>query len=79
MIPSHMLEGYLVARSPKPWYREDRQAWFVTINGDRHNLGSDEKEAKRKFHELMAAPIVEVKKPDPDVLLVLHFVFATPT
>src|ERR1700686_4294918 len=53
---SHMLEGYPVARSPKPWYREDRQAWFVTINGDRHNLGPDEKEAKRKFHEMMAAP-----------------------
>jgi integrase len=45
-----------VARSPKPWYREDRQAWFVNINGRRHNLGTDEKEAKRKFHELMAAP-----------------------
>jgi hypothetical protein len=57
VIPSwHLLEGYPVARSPKPWYREDRQAWFVTINGKRVNLGSDEKEAIRKFHELMAAP-----------------------
>ena len=45
-----------MARIPKPWYREDRQAWFVTINGERHNLGPNEKEAKRKFHELMAAP-----------------------
>ncbi len=44
-----------MARSPKPWWREDRQAWFVTINGSRINLGPDEKEAKRKFHELMAA------------------------
>jgi integrase len=43
-----------MARTAKPWYREDRQAWFVTINGQRHNLGTDEKEAKRKFHELMA-------------------------
>lgn len=43
-----------MARNPKPWWREDRQAWFVTINGDRHNLGPDEKEARRRFHELMA-------------------------
>ncbi len=45
-----------MARIPKPWFREDRNAWFVTINGERHNLGSDEKEATRKFHELMADP-----------------------
>jgi integrase len=32
------------------------QSWFVTIDGRRHNLGPDEKEAKRKFHELMALP-----------------------
>jgi hypothetical protein len=43
-----------MARSPKPWYRDDRQAWFVTIRGERHNLGPDEQEAKREFHELMA-------------------------
>ena len=45
-----------MAHSPKPWFREDRQAWFVTVNGKRHHLGLDEKEAKRKFRELMAAP-----------------------
>ncbi len=44
-----------MARSPQPWFRQDRQAWFVTINGQRHNLGPDEQEAKRKFHELMAS------------------------
>jgi integrase len=42
-----------VARTPKPWWREDRRAWFVTIDGQRHNLGPDEKEAQRLFHELM--------------------------
>lgn len=45
-----------MARTAKPWYREDRQSWFVTIDGKRHNLGPDEKEAKRKFHALMATP-----------------------
>ena len=56
-----------MARIPKPWFREDRQAWFVTINGERHNLGADEKEAKRKYHELMAAPDAKpVAKPVED-------------
>lgn len=45
-----------MARSPKPWYREDRQSWFVTIKGVRHNLGPDKHEAERLFHQLMAAP-----------------------
>lgn len=45
-----------MARAPKPWFREDRQAYFVTINGTRHNLGPDKKEADRRFHELMARP-----------------------
>jgi integrase len=43
-----------VARTPKPWFREDRQAYFVTVGGVRHNLGPDRKEAERRFHELMA-------------------------
>ncbi|MBP3958415.1 tyrosine-type recombinase/integrase [Gemmata sp. G18] len=43
-----------MARTPKPWFRADRNAYFVTINGDRHNLGSDKAEADRLFHELMA-------------------------
>jgi integrase/recombinase XerC len=46
-------------RIPKPWFREDRNAYFVTIRGERHNLGSDKEEADRLFHELMA------KKPEP--------------
>ncbi|HEY2411072.1 MAG TPA: site-specific integrase [Pirellulaceae bacterium] len=43
-----------MARNPKPWWRKERNAWFVTINGTRHNLGADKKEAKDRFHELMA-------------------------
>ena len=41
-------------RIPKPWFRKDRQAYFVTINGVRHNLGPDKKQAERLYHELMA-------------------------
>jgi hypothetical protein len=42
-----------MARSAKPWFRRDRKAWFVTIDGVRHNLGPDKNEAFRKFHTLM--------------------------
>ncbi|MBY0455989.1 MAG: hypothetical protein K2V38_01480 [Gemmataceae bacterium] len=44
-----------MARSPKPWFRADRNEYFVTIDGTRHNLGPDQGEADRRFHELMAA------------------------
>ena len=43
-----------MARIPKPWFRKDRQAYFVTINSTRHNLGHNKKETDRRFHELMA-------------------------
>jgi integrase len=43
-----------MARDPKPWYREDRGAWYVTIRGKRHNLGPDKKDAKDRFNDLMA-------------------------
>ncbi|MEI6539410.1 MAG: site-specific integrase, partial [Planctomycetota bacterium] len=45
-----------MARSAKPWYRKDRKAWFVTIDGIRHNLGPDKTEAFRQFHALMREP-----------------------
>ena len=45
-----------MARTPKPWYRKDRKAWFVTIDGKRHNLGPNRKSALRQFHELMSEP-----------------------
>jgi integrase len=44
-----------MARPNKPWYREDRRRWYVTINGKWHNLGPDKKRAMQRFHELMAA------------------------
>jgi integrase len=52
-----------MARIPKPWFRDDRQAYFVTINGVRHNLGANKKAAERQYHELMAqvstqAPVI---------------------
>jgi integrase len=43
-------------RQSKPWFRKDRQAWFVTIDGHRQNLGPDRRRAMQKFHSLLAEP-----------------------
>ncbi len=43
-------------RQSKPWFRKERRAWFVTIDGQRHNLGPDRKRAMQKFHRLAAEP-----------------------
>ena len=45
-----------MARQPKPWYRADRDAWFVTIAGTRHNLGPNKKKALDRFYALMREP-----------------------
>jgi integrase len=45
-----------MARTPKPWYWEERGSWYVTIRGIRHNLGADRKEAHQAFHALMSKP-----------------------
>jgi integrase/recombinase XerC len=39
--------------SREPWYRKDRQRWYVEINGKQVCLGKDKAEAKRKWHKLM--------------------------
>ena len=43
-------------KKPEPWWREDRQAWFVQINRKRYNLGRDKKQAWQRYYELMAQP-----------------------
>lgn len=42
-----------MARRPRPWYRNARQSWFVTIGGVQHNLGPDKNEAFEQFYALM--------------------------
>ena len=41
-------------RFRKPFYRESRRLWYVQLDGRQINLGSDEKEAWRRYHEMMA-------------------------
>lgn len=49
-----------MARRPKPWYRESRGCWYVTIGGKLHNLGPDKKAAEDAFYSLMSGnrPVV---------------------
>jgi integrase len=56
-----------MARRPKPWYREAREAWFVTLGGVQHNLGPDKKEAYERFFALMRQP--QPRKVAPESLL----------
>lgn len=43
-------------RPSKPWWRDERQAWFVKINGTCHNLGENRAGAFKRFYELKAKP-----------------------
>ncbi len=45
-----------MARRSKPWFREARRAWFVTLGGVQHNLGPDKKAAFQRFYDLMQQP-----------------------
>ncbi|MEM6434760.1 MAG: tyrosine-type recombinase/integrase [Cyanobacteria bacterium P01_D01_bin.115] len=58
-----------MARPNKPWYWKARKAWYVTIDGKRHNLGRDEAEAHQRFYDLKAADPGQV--PDSSVIALL--------
>lgn len=58
-----------MARRPKPWFREARGAWFVTVDGVQNNLGPDKKLAFERFYELMRQP--QERKVDPRSLITI--------
>ena len=43
-----------MARPSKPWFRASRQRWYVTIDGQKIDLGGDRDAAFRQFHALMS-------------------------
>ena len=43
-------------RFPKPWFRKDRDCWYVQLDGKQHNLGSERQAAFARYHELMREP-----------------------
>src|SRR4051812_44602700 len=40
--------------STKPWYRKERKAWYVELNGKQVRLSADKAEARRKWLQLMS-------------------------
>jgi integrase/recombinase XerD len=70
LVSSPLAGGFFMARRPKPWFRKDRDAWFVTINGTRHNLGADKKTAFDTFYRLMRQPQTTAKVPPQTMLAV---------
>jgi hypothetical protein len=46
---------------PKPFFRPRKNRWYIQLDGKHVNLGPDETEAFRRYHEIMA----ERKQPLP--------------
>ena len=44
-------------KRPEPFWRSERNCWFVQIGKRQHRLSPDEAEAWRLYHELMAKPL----------------------
>ena len=57
----------------KPFYRQNRDTWFVWIDGQQERLGKgiSEEEAWTKYQELLSALENEEIKPDTPVTVVL--------
>ena len=56
---------------PKPWYRPRRGVWYVTLNGQQHNLGPDEAEAFERYKKLLASPQQKAQAIDSDALVTI--------
>ena len=41
---------------PKPFFVKSRGIWHVQIQGRQYNLGPDEPEAWKRYHEMMVRP-----------------------
>ena len=58
--------------NPAPWFRSERNSFFVTINGVQHNLRTAVKaEAYRRWHELMTRAPEPPEAPDTTVVVIL--------
>jgi len=55
---------------PKPWFRSSRNAWFVTLTGQQHDLGPDHKLAFERYRQLLAAPVEQRTATDRLVVLI---------
>ncbi len=51
-----------MSRTPSPWYRKDRDAWYVTLEGQRHKL-AEGKESKTRAMAAFGELLAEQKRP----------------
>lgn len=56
---------------PKPFYKKNRQTWYVEIDRKQINLGRDREAAFRKYHELMTAREKEAPPASDTVVVVM--------
>ena len=56
-----------MAHYPKPFFKKGRGVWYVEIDRKQINLGPDQDEAFRRYHEIMAKP--KPVKVDPNAVL----------
>jgi len=52
----HQSKVAFFMRQPRPFFRKQTKSYYVQIGKKQINLGKDEKEAYRRYHELMASP-----------------------
>jgi len=71
-----------VAHFPKPFFRPKKNRWYVQLDGKHVNLGPDEAEAYRRYHQIMArrgeqtpeiAPPPKPPEADTVVAVIEHF------
>jgi hypothetical protein len=43
-------------RTPKPWYWDERKAYYATVDGVRHRLCTTERGAQQALKQLLARP-----------------------
>src|SRR5262249_23697275 len=46
----------VMKKFPKPWYRRSRGVWYVTLDGQQHNLGPDQTQALELYKQLLHQP-----------------------
>jgi integrase len=44
-----------MSRRPAPYWKASHAAWYCTIAGVKHRLGTDQRDAEHEFHRLMAS------------------------
>lgn len=58
--------------NPEPWFRSERNSYFVTVNGVQHNLRTADKTlAIERWHALMVRPPEPPESPDSTVVVIL--------